>query len=102
MTSDKSVTATWIQEEYLLTLNVVGTCAGTVTADPDLASYHYGDLVTLTATPAQGCIFERWGGDVSGTERVKAIHIQGDTYAEAYFAPRPLSYVFLPVVYRGY
>ena len=41
-----TVTATFTQDEYTLTIDKVGS--GTVTKDPDHATYHYGDVVTLT------------------------------------------------------
>jgi hypothetical protein len=54
MNSDKTVTATFTQNVYTLTINKVGS--GTVTADKS-APYHYGDVVTLSATADLGWTF---------------------------------------------
>jgi hypothetical protein len=40
---------------YTLTVNIVGD--GSVTNNPDQATYHYGDVVTLTATADPGWTF---------------------------------------------
>jgi parallel beta-helix repeat protein len=57
-----TVTATFTQDEYTLTINKVGN--GTVTKDPDQTTYHYGDLVTLTATADPGWGFVSWSANV--------------------------------------
>jgi uncharacterized repeat protein (TIGR02543 family) len=59
MNGDKSVTATFTQPVYTLTINKVGN--GTVTTDKS-ASYHYGDVVSLTATADTGWTFAGWSG----------------------------------------
>ena len=65
MDDNKSVTATFTQNVYALTINTVGN--GTVVADP-VAPYHYGDVVTLTATADTGWTFTGWSGaGCSGT-----------------------------------
>ena len=61
MDANKAVTATFTQDEYSLTVNIVGN--GSVSKLPDQPSYHYGDVVTLTATPASGWSFFGWEGD---------------------------------------
>jgi hypothetical protein len=47
MTGDKSVTATFTQDQYTLGITVVGN--GSVLKNPDQATYTYGTIVTLTA-----------------------------------------------------
>jgi len=59
-----TITATFTQIEYTLTVTVVGS--GTVTKTPDDPTYHYGDSVTLQATPAAGWSFTGWSGGLSG------------------------------------
>jgi hypothetical protein len=54
MDDNKTVTATFTQNVYTLTINKVGS--GTVTADKS-APYHYGDVVTLGATADLGWTF---------------------------------------------
>ena len=66
MDCNKAITATFIQDEYTLTVSKVGS--GTVDVDPELIIYHYGDEVELTATPAPGWTFTGWSGDASGSD----------------------------------
>lgn len=53
--------------EYTLTVTASPPEGGTVTKNPDKATYVSGDPVTLTAAPATGYQFISWGGDVSAT-----------------------------------
>ena len=68
MDGNKSVTATFAQNTYTLAVSVVGS--GTVTKAPDQATYTYGEVVTLTATPAVGWSFAGFTGDVTGPSPV--------------------------------
>ena len=81
--ANKSVTATFTQNEYTLTINKVGN--GTVAASPEQATYHYGDVVTLTATADAGWTFGTWTGDtttgsitIDSNKSVTATFIQND------------------------
>ncbi len=49
---------------YSLTINTIG--GGTVTRNPDLASYPPNSVVTLTALASAGSAFNFWSGDASG------------------------------------
>jgi uncharacterized repeat protein (TIGR02543 family) len=62
MDSDKDITATFTQDEYTLTVNKVGS--GSVEQNPDQTTYHYGDEVTLSATPDPGWSFTGWSVNV--------------------------------------
>ncbi|MCL4863839.1 MAG: DUF1349 domain-containing protein, partial [Caldilineaceae bacterium] len=84
MDSAKAVTATFVEEEYALTLTPQGQ--GTLTADPVQPFYRYGDEVTLTATPTQGWFFMGWGGDATGSTNPLTIVIDGDKSVTAQFA----------------
>ncbi len=54
---NKSVTANFDYIEYTLTVNTAGAFGtGTVTKNPDQATYHYGDVVQLTAVPGTGTV----------------------------------------------
>ncbi|UCD44723.1 MAG: hypothetical protein JSV27_11520, partial [Candidatus Bathyarchaeota archaeon] len=53
-----------IEEEYTLTVNTMGN--GLVVKDPDKASYHYGDVVELTASADPGWEFTGWSGNLKG------------------------------------
>jgi uncharacterized repeat protein (TIGR02543 family) len=73
MNGDKSVTAAFTQNEYILTITKVGN--GTVIADKP-APYHYGDTVRLTATADNGWVFSSWNGDCTASPC--SITIDGD------------------------
>jgi uncharacterized repeat protein (TIGR02543 family) len=81
---DTAITANFSSGEYVLT---VISDHGSVTIDPDQATYQYGDVVTLSATPDPGWEFANWSGDVSGTDNPIQITITDDmtvtaTYVE--------------------
>jgi len=65
ITDNMAVTATFTQDEYTLTVTVVGS--GSVTKVPDQLTYHYGDSVTLTATADPHWTFAGWTGDLVST-----------------------------------
>ena len=52
---------------------------------PNQATYHYGDVVQLTANPALGWSFSAWSGDLTGTENPKNITIDGNKAVTATF-----------------
>ncbi|MBE3136418.1 MAG: right-handed parallel beta-helix repeat-containing protein, partial [Thermoplasmata archaeon] len=80
---NKAVTATFTQNEYTLTITTVGS--GFVTKQPDQATYHYGDIVQLTATADPGWSFGQWSGDLSGSVNPSSITIDGDKAVTAIF-----------------
>jgi len=61
-TAGESTTETKLTE-YLLSTSVEGQ--GTIQIVPDQPSYSPGTVATLTAIPAGGWTFDRWGGDVA-------------------------------------
>jgi len=81
--ADHTLTATFTQIEYTLTVNVVGS--GSVTKTPDQASYHYGDVVQLTANPASGWRFSIWNGSLTGSVNPSSITINGNSEVTAIF-----------------
>lgn len=83
MDSDKTVNANFTQDEYTLTVNVVGS--GSVTVDPDLATYHYGDAVTLTAVTIPGWAFSDWSGDVTSAINPLVLTMTGSKTITATF-----------------
>jgi len=78
MDSDKTVTATLIQEEYTLTVGVSPIGSGSVDKDPDQATYHYGEVVTLTVTADPGWTFFEWSGDLTGSENPETLTMDGE------------------------
>ena len=93
MDANKVVTATFTQDSYSLTVNIVGN--GTVEKDPDQATYHYGDVVTLTATPAAGWGFFGWSGALLGATNPITITMDGPKTVTATFKQY---FVYLPSV----
>jgi uncharacterized repeat protein (TIGR02543 family) len=64
MTADRTVAATFTQNQYALTIDVVGN--GTVTRQPAKAFYVYGDIVILTAVAEPGWRFAGWSDGLDG------------------------------------
>ena len=65
MDSNKSVTATFTQNQYTLTTSVTGQ--GSITKTPDQATYTFGQSVTLAPVPAAGWEFKSWSGSCTGS-----------------------------------
>jgi len=63
MTSDKTVNATFTEDQYTLTINIVGN--GSVDVDP-AGLYKYDTVVTLTANATTGWSFAGWSGPDGG------------------------------------
>jgi hypothetical protein len=78
-----SVTADYTQNEYTLT---VTSAHGTVTKNPEQATYHYGDVVELTATPSTGWSFDYWSGGLTGSLNPASVTISGNTSVTANYA----------------
>lgn len=72
--------------EYELKTNVVGQ--GRII--PQSGTYTEGIVVTLTATPADGYVFEGWSGDVAGTTGTIDILMDSDKTVKATFAENTL------------
>jgi len=84
MDTDRNVSASFTQDEYILTANASGS--GAVGKDPDQATYHYGDQVQLTAEPSLGWTFSGWSGDLSGSDNPASLTIDGDKGVTASFS----------------
>ena len=72
-------------------MNVVGQ--GAVIRIPDLPTYHYGDQVPLTATPAVGYEFAGWSGDLADGANPQTVTMNGNKTVTATFeqyVPMPL------------
>jgi len=79
---DKTVTATFVQSQYNLTLALAGSGSGTVVANP-AGPYYAGQTVTVTATPAAGARFVGWQGGATANPLV--ITINGNQTVTAIF-----------------
>ncbi len=75
-TDTATVFVTVQAKPYYLTITIQGS--GTVTKTPDQQSYTYGQVVTLTANPASGWMFNHWGGDLSGDINPTIITMNGN------------------------
>ncbi len=75
-------------QEYTLTVNIIGN--GAVTKNPDLAIYS-GEIVQLTASPASGSSFSGWGGDMTGNTNPDNITVDGDKIVTATFTTCPVA-----------
>jgi uncharacterized repeat protein (TIGR02543 family) len=86
MTSNKSVTAHFAQNNYTITVTTVGS--GSVT--PNASSpYHYGDTVVLTAAPQTNWVFHYWTGDLTGSTNPATLVITSNFSVTAYFLQKP-------------
>ena len=85
--SDKTVTATFTQNAYTLTISLSGQ--GSVSKSPDQATYTWGTNVTLTANPEIGWTFANWSGGASGTINPATVNITGNTGVTATFNQIP-------------
>jgi uncharacterized repeat protein (TIGR02543 family) len=83
MTSSESVTATFTQNQYSLTVGLAGD--GVVDLDKN-GPYHYGDVVQLTAIPSAGWRFDHWTGDLAGSANPATLTIDGNKVVTANFA----------------
>ncbi|GAG14222.1 unnamed protein product, partial [marine sediment metagenome] len=85
--SDTTVTATFIGGPYTLTDNVQGQ--GTVSLEPDLSTYLYGDTVIMTALPDSGWVFHEWSDGLAGSENPDTIVMVSDTTVTCTFHEIP-------------
>ena len=73
----KNVTATFTQDQYLLNVVInndgIGGEQNAVTKSPNQATYVYGDVVQLTATPQPGWTFTGWSGAVTSTSPIVSL-----------------------------
>ncbi|MGD6934074.1 MAG: LamG-like jellyroll fold domain-containing protein [Candidatus Bathyarchaeia archaeon] len=76
--------------EYTLTVNINGD--GTVTKNPNQATYTSGTIVTLTAVPNADASFVGWSGDASGTSLTTTVAMNSNKVVTASFStstPQP-------------
>jgi hypothetical protein len=83
MNSNKTVVASFKKITYNLQFNVNTPGSGTI--DPNSGNYDAGNQIKITATPASGYRFDRWGGSASGNENPISILVDTDKTLTAYF-----------------
>ena len=86
MNADKSIIANFIKF-YILTVAVSPAEGGSVS--PAGGTFDLGTVVTLTATPATGYIFDHWSGDVSGNVTSAKVTMDADKSVAANFITSP-------------
>lgn len=89
VTRDMSVTVSFVQDEYILSVYVVGM--GSVAVNPSLVTYHYGDLVELSAIPDEGWSFGGWSGDLIGLNSSTSVTITGSMMVTGVFSHNTLA-----------
>ena len=82
VTGDATYTATFTHDTYTITTNVTPAGSGTVTGGG--SNYHYGDEVTLTATPANSD-YEFAGWQDGNSDNPRSITVTGDATYTATF-----------------
>jgi uncharacterized repeat protein (TIGR02543 family) len=80
---------------YTLTVNIVGN--GSVTKTPFAASYLRNTNVTLTAVPGANWTFQGWSDDVTGTQGIVSITMDGNKIVTATFTQIGQQYYTLTV-----
>lgn len=89
-----SVTATFTQNTYTLTVLPVGS--GSISLN-DTAPYSFGDVVQLTAVPTPSWGFNGWSGDLSGSANPSTITINGNKSVIATFTQNTYTLTTVPV-----
>lgn len=74
------------QPKPKLTISKTGTGSGNVTANPEKASYRFGEDVVLTAAAGAGSSFVGWQGDASGSAATTSVEMFADRSVTAVFA----------------
>jgi hypothetical protein len=86
---------------YSLDITTVGT--GTVSVEPEQATYEAGSVVTLTAVASNSAFFAGWTGDVTSADNPLVITLTQNTVLTATFtAEAPITYTLtMDVVGNG-
>lgn len=90
MNTNKTITATFTQNKYQLTLNKSGTGSGSFTVIPETLSggyrvYDNGTSVSVQANPGQGSVFSGWSGAIGGTINPGTVLMDSNKTATATF-----------------
>ncbi len=85
VTGNMNVTAYFVQPGYTLTTSVNPSYGGSVSKNPDKASYASNEVVTLTANPGYNYAFSYWSGSLGGSQNPKNITMTGNASVTANF-----------------
>ena len=83
MDANKTITANFSIKTFTLTVNATN---GTVTKNPNQASYDSTTVVQLTAVPATGYHFTSWSGDLTGSTNPATVTMDRNKTVTANFA----------------
>jgi uncharacterized repeat protein (TIGR02543 family) len=92
MSGPKNVAANFSQNQYTLTVILNPSGSGSVSRNPNKATYLVGEQVTLTATPGSGYNFSNWSGDAGGTLNPVTVTMSGNKTVTATFTQIPVQY----------
>jgi len=81
--NNHTITAVFAQNEYVLTIHVIGD--GSIAKSPDKTLYTHGEIVELTATANSGWEFSDWSGDLIGADNPATIIITSNMDITAHF-----------------
>ncbi|HOE67675.1 MAG TPA: SUMF1/EgtB/PvdO family nonheme iron enzyme, partial [Candidatus Hydrogenedentes bacterium] len=88
-----TVVATFEQNQYSLTVNIVGQGTVQKSIEPPYAP---NTSVTLTPVPSSGWTFDHWSGALTGTANPATLVVTGNTDVTATFIPADPSLVYVP------
>lgn len=83
ITGSEVVTATFVPKPLFLNIQLNG--GGTVRLNPDQVYFDNGDVVTLTAIPNRGWVFDGWSDAITGNEVSKVLTMDSNKTVTANF-----------------
>ncbi|MCB0121021.1 MAG: DUF1349 domain-containing protein, partial [Caldilineaceae bacterium] len=83
ITGSEVVTATFTPKPLALNIQLNG--GGTVRLNPDQIYFDNGEVVTLTAIPNRGWVFDGWSGDLTGGDVAKVLTMNSNKTVTANF-----------------
>jgi hypothetical protein len=88
-----------------LTLTTSTTTGGSIQKSPNKSVYQYGELVTLTAVPATGYVFDHWSGDIQSSQNPSNLIFTDDMQVMATFTASTTTddhKIFIPSVLNAF
>jgi hypothetical protein len=89
--TNPTVTATFIQNDYTLSVSVNPSSVSDLVARNASEPYQYGDVVILTASPNASYSFSGWTGDGIGEGSTRAVTVTGNMAVTATFTAMELA-----------
>jgi hypothetical protein len=84
MTGNTTILAVFLQNEYMLTIEIIGNGSGTVLVDKE-GPYTYGEMVNVTAVAAENSTFTEWQGILAGDKNPEQVGMTQNTTVIAVF-----------------